>query len=111
MLTDNLPKVIPPKTIVKLVRYDYNTPGWKDEVGNVYCIGYYRKQDGLDSLWLVDTDGKYCQTTDKDYLLKFFEILKLGDTTDYYGDNSPSISGITKIEPYSVLEEVPSKQS
>lgn len=105
MLTNNLPEVIPPKTIVKLVRYDVNTPNWKDDVGNIYCIGYYSKQDGLDTLWLVDAAGNYCQTTDKEYLLKYFEILTLGNAVDYYGENSPAIRGITKDEPPVVLEK------
>lgn len=100
----NAPHIIPPKTIVKLIKADSTTPSWINLEGKIYCVGYYSKQDGLDTIWLVDADGNYCETTDREYLLSFFSILKLGDTMDYFGENAPKIVGITDSEPYKVLE-------
>ncbi|KIE42207.1 hypothetical protein [Geobacter anodireducens] len=105
MYINELPEIIPPKTIVRLFKYDENTPDWKDDVDNIYCVGYYSRQDGLETLWLVDMKGDYCQTTDKDFLLKYFEILTIGDVEDYYGENSPVIAGISVDEPHVVLEK------
>ena len=33
--------------------------------------------DGLGRIWLVNENGKYEQTTDRDFLLKYFEIERL----------------------------------
>jgi len=80
-----LPRVIPPKSIFKLVWSDSRTPEWKNDVGRVFRIGYYSKKDGLDCLWLVNERGKYEQTTDREYLLKYFEPLRISRETNLYG--------------------------
>ena len=77
--------VIPPRSLVELIRADDDTPRWKDRIGKIYRIGYYNPQDGLDTIWLVDENGKYCETTDHDYLLKYFRIIKLCKTKNYFG--------------------------
>ena len=85
------PDIIPPGTIVKLIKADNKTPIWKNLIGTIYRIGYYSSQDGLDVIWLVDEFGKYCQTTDRNYLLKYFDIINLSNEKDYYGINSPPL--------------------
>jgi hypothetical protein len=86
-----IPEVIPPETIVKLVKADGKTAEWKKEVGTVFRVGYYSKQDGLDTIWLVDASGSYCQATSRDFLLQYFEIIKLSQYNDPYGENSPQL--------------------
>ena len=68
-----LPEIIPPRSVFRLARCDLRTKGWKADVGRVFRIGYYSRQDGLDTIWLVDELGKYEQTTDRDFLLKYFQ--------------------------------------
>lgn len=77
--------IIPPRSVVELVRADDETPCWKDSIGKHYRIGYYSRQDGLDVIWLVDDTGDYCETTDRDYLLKYFRIIRLSKCKDYFG--------------------------
>jgi hypothetical protein len=64
-----LPEVIPPRSVFRL--------------------GYYRRQDGLDVIWLVDERGIYEQTTDRDFLIKYFEPIEISDETDLYGAGKP----------------------
>jgi hypothetical protein len=82
-----VPKVIPPRTRVRLVRADRKTPAWKKEIGREFRVGYYSRQDGLDCIWLVNERGEYEETTDREFLLKYFDILRLSDERDYYGVN------------------------
>jgi len=36
-------------------------------------------------IWLVDEHGNYEQTTDRDFLLKYFEPIEISDESDFYG--------------------------
>lgn len=81
-----LPDVIPPRSIFKLVESDDSTPTWKDEIGRVFRIGYYSKQDGTDCIWLVNEKGEYEQTTSREYLLKYFEALEISNETEIFGN-------------------------
>ncbi len=74
--------MIRPLSLVKLVSQKSQ---WRDQTGSIFRIGYYRKQDGLDCVWLVDDQGNYSQTTDQASILNDFEILKESDETDLFG--------------------------
>jgi hypothetical protein len=91
-----LPQVIPPRSIFRLVRCDASTPDWKSDVGRVFRIGYYSKQDGLEAIWLVNEDGKYEQTTDREFLLKYFEPVEISDESDLYGSKKPPLERLRK---------------
>ena len=80
-----IPKVIPPRSRVRLVKADRHTPTWRKHVGRRFRVGYYSRKDGLDCIWLVNEDGEYEQTTDRDFLLKYFEIEQLSDERNFYG--------------------------
>ena len=64
---------------------DRKTPGWRKDIGRAFRVGYYSRQDGLDCIWLVNEKGDYEQATDREYLLRYFEIERLTDERDYYG--------------------------
>ena len=91
-----LPKVIPPRSRVRLVKADRRTPGWRTEIGRPFRIGYYRRQDGLDCIWLVNEQGEYEQTTDRDALLRYFAIEKLTDERNYYGANKRKLGALRR---------------
>lgn len=95
-MTPDIPYVIPPRSLVELVRADENTPRWQERIGKFYRIGYYSPQDGLDTIWLVDEDGNYCETTDHDYLSKYFRIVKLCKTKNYFGTHCKPLGSIRK---------------
>ena len=83
----NIPKVIPPRSVVILASVDVSaTPDWKLDRGRIFRTGYYNREDGLDCIWLVNERGEYEQTTDRQALLKHFVILQLSNESDLYGD-------------------------
>jgi HEAT repeats len=83
--TGKIPKVIPPRSRVRLLRADNKTPHWQQQVGRQFRIGYYSRKDGLDCIWLVNEGGAYEQTTDRASLLKYFQIERLSSESDFYG--------------------------
>jgi hypothetical protein len=89
-----LPDIIPPRSVFRLVRSDAKTPGWKADVDRVFRIGHYSRKDGLDVIWLVNEQGKYEQTTDRDFLLKYFEPIEISGESDLYGDGKPPFEPI-----------------
>ena len=89
-----LPKIIPPRSRVRLARADQTTPEWRTEIGREFRIGYYSRQDGLDCIWLVNEQGEYEQTTDRDALLRYFTIEKLTDERNYYGANKRKLGAL-----------------
>ena len=82
--------VIPPRSRFKLVASDEKTPSWKNDVGRVFRIGYYSRQDGTDCIWLVNEKGEYEQTTDRAFLLKYFDPLEISDEIHTETRESPS---------------------
>ena len=84
-LMKHMPKVIPPRSRVRLVRADMRTPTWRKDVGRQFRVGYHSRKDGLGRIWLVNENGKYEQTTDRDFLLKYFEIERLSREKNFYG--------------------------
>ena len=79
-----LPGIIPPLSVVKIIS---DHPDWSDQKGLIFRIGYYRKNDGLDCVWLVDDAGDYGQTADQEDIRKHFTILELSEEADLFGDN------------------------
>jgi len=94
MLTDRLPVVIPPRSVFRLVRGDERTPEWKAQVGRVFRVGYYGRQDGLDCVWLVNDQAEYEQTSDREFLLRYFEPVMISRETDLFGDSRPKLKSI-----------------
>ena len=70
---------------MRLIRAGRNTPAWKNAIGRQFRIGYYSRKDGLDCIWLVNENGKYEQTTDREFLLKHFDVEYLTKEKNYYG--------------------------
>ena len=85
------PNVIPPLSVVKIAKVTNEEPAWAASEGRTFRIGYYRKGDGLDCVWLVDDDGRYSQTVDQKMIRTHFEVLQLGDETDLFGIDRPVI--------------------
>src|SRR5882724_732220 len=82
-----IPKIIPPRSLVRVIKTDASAPADRMHVGQQYRVGYYSPADGLCVIWLVDDRGKYFATTDKQDLIKRYEIEQLSNETDYYGDH------------------------
>ena len=80
---------IPPTSVVRLAAADRSTPRWREYLGRIFRIGYYSRRDGLDCVWLVNDEGKYEQTTDHDYLFKYFDVIHLAKEKSLYGRGKP----------------------
>ena len=92
-----IPKVIPPRSKVRLVKADRKTPSWRKHIGRQFRVGYYNRKDGLDCIWLVNESGEYEQTTDRNFLLKYFEIERISDEKNYYGQKKPRLGRIRPV--------------
>ena len=92
-----IPKVIPPRSRVRLVGADKRTRAWRKDVGRRFRIGYYSRKDGLDCIWLVNDNGEYEQTTDREFLLNYFEIERLSGETNFYGTGKRRLSKLKKV--------------
>jgi hypothetical protein len=88
------PKVIPPGTILRLVHADDKTPWYKERIGSIWEVGYYSRKDGLNEIWLVDDEGELIGSHDRETLLDYFQIDRLSDETDFYGDEIPPLGPI-----------------
>jgi hypothetical protein len=91
-----IPKVIPPRSQVRLVKADRFTPTWRKQVGRQFRVGYYSPQDGLDCIWLVNENGEYEQATDREFLLKYFEIKRLSQEKNFYGVGKRRLTKLRK---------------
>ncbi len=86
--------VVPPRSLVRLVRRDEDwDPGL--QIGDEFRIGYYRPQDGIETVWLVNKAGEYEQTWDQHDLLDYFELVRRSDETDLYGVNRPMLEPLS----------------
>jgi hypothetical protein len=87
----SLPSVIPPLSLVRVVKVTAEEPDWTGYEGRVFRIGYYRKNDGLDCVWLVDDEGEYSETVDQEMIRTHFAVLQLSDESDLFGADRPVI--------------------
>jgi hypothetical protein len=85
MLIKTITKTIPPRSRVRLIRADSRTPSWKKDIGRQFRVGYYSRKDGLDCIWLVNENGVYEQTTNRKFLLKYFDVEYLSPEKNLYG--------------------------
>ncbi len=90
--------VIPPLSLVRVTKVTPSEPGWTGHLGRIFRIGYYRKNDGLNCVWLVDETGKYCETVDQAMIKTHFEVLKRSDEVDLYGQDRPIIGPLARID-------------
>jgi len=80
-----IPKIVPPRSRVHLVRADNQTPSWKKDIGRQFRVGYYSRKNGLDCIWLVNEGEAYEQTADRGSLQKYFDVEHLSQEKNFYG--------------------------
>lgn len=87
---------VPPRTSIT-VRHD-NPGRYRSLLGQILRIGYYSKQDGLNTIWLVYPDGKYDESTTHAHLNRFFRILRVSEESDIHGEARPILSALSPEE-------------
>jgi hypothetical protein len=85
---------IPPQSVVRWADADRRPPGWHKDVGRIFRVGYYCRNDGLDCIWLVNDEGKYEQTIDHEFLYRYFDVIHFAKDTNWYGRRRPRIPRI-----------------
>ena len=118
-----LPKVIPPRSRVRLVRADDQTPSWKKDIGRQFRVGYYSRKDGLNCIWLVNEKGEYEQTTNLKFLLKYFDVEYWSREKNFFGrgrgrlrrirvpDSMERLNGRSSVEAYEGAKEILDKNN
>jgi hypothetical protein len=90
-MCESSPSIVPPLTVVQVVKVTAKEPDWKDYEGRVFRIGYYRKNDGLDCVWLVDDEGVYAEAVDQEMIRTHFKVLEPSGEVDLFGVDRPVI--------------------
>jgi len=91
--------VIPPLSEVKIIKVDEDRANWACQERRLFRVGYYRKRDGLDRVWLVDEEGNYCKAVNQKMIKTHFEVVTTSSVTDLFGVNSPVIQAIPIVPP------------
>jgi hypothetical protein len=73
------------------MKADSTVPTYRCAVGQQYRVGYYRREDGLGTIWLVDDNGNYFGTTDKKQLAKYFAAESITNESNLFGDHRPRL--------------------
>jgi hypothetical protein len=94
-----IPKIVPPRSRVRLARADDQTSPWKKDIGRQFRVGYYSSKDGLDCIWLVNEKGEYEQTTDRRMLLKYFDVEHWSGEKNLFGRGRPRFRRIRAPNP------------
>ena len=94
-MNEMIEDVIPPLSLVRIIKVISKQTGWKNHLGRSFRIGYYRRTDGLDCVWLVNESGEYCETVDQEMIKTHFEVLRRSDEGDIYGDNRPPLGSLS----------------
>lgn len=45
-------------------------------------------------IWLVDERGNYEQSTDRDFLIRYFDPVEVSNETNLYGDEKPPFKAL-----------------
>ena len=80
-----------PLTVLRLKKLWPHARKKGKEIGQIYRIGYYCKDCGLDTVWLVDEKGQYNWTAENDFIDKFFEIIEQSKEISIYGQGRPNL--------------------
>ncbi len=80
-----------PRSVVRLKKLWPHARKQGREIGQIFRIGYYCKDCGVDTVWLVDTGGEYSWTGDIEFLDEFFELLEDSRERSIYGKGKPRI--------------------
>jgi len=87
-------QIIPPLSVVRLVRADEHTPQWKNQIERTFRIGYYSRRDGTKCVWLVNDAGQYEQTIDQAALGAYFNVVERSKERALFGRNRPPIPAL-----------------
>lgn len=84
-------KPIPPKTVLRLTKLWPHARKQGREIGQIYRVGYYCPHCGRDTIWLVDPNGIYNWTADREFVERFFEVITASQERSLYGKGRPKI--------------------
>ena len=80
---------IPPRSLIRV--RDDNPGPHRALASQLLRVGFYRKTDGFNVIWIVYANGEYGETTNHTYFNRHFMVLKETSETDLYGTYRPSL--------------------
>ena len=84
-------RILPPHTVLRLRKlWPYARKQGKEK-GQIFRVGYYCKGCGVDTIWLVDENGEYGWTVDRNFIDDHFEIVRLSTERSIYGKECPQL--------------------
>jgi hypothetical protein len=92
------PVPIPPQSVVRLAYTDRGAGSLRKHLGDVFRVGYYSYQDGLDCVWLVNSEGKYEQTVSHGFLYKYFDVIQFAKDANWYGRARPHLPPVRRAD-------------
>jgi hypothetical protein len=88
----------PPLTVLRLKKLWPHARRQGHERGEIWRVGYYSKQDGLECIWLVDKKGEYCWTADAKWISEVFEVVRASKEKDVFGLRRPQMRSLSPTE-------------
>jgi hypothetical protein len=85
-----------PGTLLRLARLWPRARRQGREVGRLYRVGYYSPRDGVDCVWLVDSQGRYDWTADHLFITKHFELVRRSGERSLYGGKRSRLGPLTE---------------
>jgi len=82
---------IRPLTVLRLKKLWPHARKHGHAIGQIYRVGYYCKDCGVHTIWLVDNAGSYNWTVDQKFVDNFFEIVQPSHERSLYGRNRPKL--------------------
>lgn len=87
-----------PMTVLRLKKLWPHARKQGHERGEIWRIGYYSKQDGLECVWLVDKKGAYSWSATADWISEKFEIVRASTEKSVFGLRRPKLRQLSPAE-------------
>ena len=80
-----------PGTVLRLIKLWPYARKQGHEIGELWRVGYYSPQDGVDVVWLVDDNGAYKWSVDNEFVAQKFYVVTPSDNPDVFGEAGPAL--------------------
>lgn len=89
-----------PLTVLRLEKLWPHARKQGKEIGQIYRVGYYCKDCGKDTIWLVDAQGNYGWTVDFEFVKAHFKLIARSKKRSIFGKGRPKIGPIKENESF-----------
>jgi hypothetical protein len=90
--------ILKPRTVLRINRLWPQARKKGYELGQLYRVGYYSPRHGVDSVWLVDSKGRYNWWADHAWIGKHFEVVEHSKERSFYVKNRERLGPFRSID-------------